>query len=92
LKNVHKVHGDGTRGYPEKAPFDRIMVTAAGPELPVPLLKQLKEGGRMLMPVGGSFFQELLLVEKRKGGIDSKPVMSVIFVPLIGEYGHAGMR
>lgn len=79
---------DGTQGWPEEAPFGRILVTAAGPEVPEPLMAQLAEGGRMVIPVGGSRGgQELLLVEKRGGSCATRKMMSVSFVPLIGKDG-----
>ncbi|MFH1448675.1 MAG: protein-L-isoaspartate(D-aspartate) O-methyltransferase [Candidatus Micrarchaeota archaeon] len=87
-KNVTVVHGDGTEGYPKKSPFDRIIVTAAAPQIPPPLQEQLAEGGKLLMPVGGSFFQNLIIVEKKAGETSSDSIMSVIFVPLIGKYGY----
>ncbi len=88
LGNVEVVQGDGTLGYPEQAPFDRIIVTAAGPQIPPPLLEQLAEGGKLIMPAGGSFAQELILVTKKKGKIETKSIMSVVFVPLIGKFGY----
>ncbi|MFH1470203.1 MAG: protein-L-isoaspartate(D-aspartate) O-methyltransferase [Candidatus Micrarchaeota archaeon] len=86
--NVHVVEGDGTLGYPGQAPFDRIMVTAAGPKIPEPLLAQLKESGKLMMPVGNSFVQELVLAEKRNGAVDTNFMLSVVFVPLIGKHGY----
>lgn len=79
---------DGTQGWPEEAPFARILVTAAGPEVPAPLEEQLAEGGRMVIPVGGSRGgQELLLVEKRDGSCAARRIMAVSFVPLVGKDG-----
>jgi protein-L-isoaspartate(D-aspartate) O-methyltransferase len=86
--NVNVLLGDGSAGYPERAPYHRIMVTAAGPEIPGPLREQLAEGGKLIMPVGGSFFQHLMLCEKGNGGLKCERVMPVVFVPLIGEHGH----
>jgi protein-L-isoaspartate(D-aspartate) O-methyltransferase len=79
--------GDGYRGWPERAPFDRILVTAAAPAVPEPLVQQLAPGGRMVIPVGaGPFAQELLLIEKRAdGSITRTVVLPVRFVPLTGE-------
>lgn len=88
LRNVQIIFGDGTEGLPRAAPFDRIVVTAAAPQLPPPLLEQLAEQGKLVIPVGGSFFQELTLVEKSKGQLNSRDVLSVVFVPLIGKYGN----
>ena len=84
--NVQVRHGDGYAGWPGHAPFDRIIVTAAAEEIPSPLLEQLKEGGRMVIPVGAAFsIQSLVLVEKRDGRILKKNVTAVRFVPLIRE-------
>lgn len=83
---VHVRCGDGYAGWPECAPFDRIIVTAAAEEIPGPLLEQLKEGGRMVIPVGAAFsIQNLVLVEKRNGRITRKNVTAVRFVPLVRE-------
>ncbi len=81
--------GDGTLGYPPAAPYDRILVTAAGPRIPEPLLQQLKNGGKMVIPIGGKHgFQELVLVIKdEKGNISEKSLGPVAFVPLIGKHG-----
>lgn len=78
-------HGDGYFGWPEDAPFDAIIVTAASGEIPPPLIKQLKNGGRMVIPVGGAFAtQSLILVEKDKSGnIKTHNLMPVRFVPLV---------
>jgi protein-L-isoaspartate(D-aspartate) O-methyltransferase len=75
--------GDGYLGWPEHAPFDGIIVTAAAEQIPEPLLQQLKEGGRMVIPVGAAFsIQNLILVEKRGGAITQRSVAAVRFVPL----------
>ena len=80
--------GDGYHGWPEQGPFDAIMVTAAASHVPPPLLRQLKAGGRMVIPVGPPFqTQQLMLVEKRADGtLLTRQLMPVIFVPLTG--GH----
>lgn len=80
--------GDGYHGWPEQGPFDAIMVTAAASHVPPPLLRQLKSGGRMVIPVGPPFqTQQLMLVEKRTDGtLLTRQLMPVIFVPLTG--GH----
>lgn len=79
---------DGTLGWPEEAPFDRIIVTAAGPHIPSPLTDQLVEDGIMVIPVGGHRGgQQLLRVEKSHGMIASKVILDVRFVPLIGKEG-----
>jgi len=84
---VTVIHGDGTLGYPDKAPYDKIIVTAAAPDIPKPLLDQLKEGGRMVIPVGDLHVQRLVIVEKRDGEIYKRYGIECVFVPLIGEYG-----
>ena len=87
---VKIISGDGSRGYAEKAPYDRIVVTAAAPKVPQPLLDQLKSGGVMLIPVGSvSLFQTLIKITKTQDGkISQKNVCGVAFVPLTGEHGH----
>ncbi|UCE11677.1 MAG: protein-L-isoaspartate(D-aspartate) O-methyltransferase [Candidatus Thorarchaeota archaeon] len=87
---VKLIQGDGGIGLPEYAPFDRILVAAAAPDIPPPLVEQLKPGGIMLIPVGSrGFYQELLLVKKEQDGrISSRRWGGVAFVPLTGEYGH----
>ncbi len=88
-RNVDVRIGDGYSGWPERAPFDRILVTAAAPYVPEPLLQQLAPGGRMVIPVGSSHFgQQLLLIEKSADGqIRRKDVIAVRFVPLTGPGG-----
>ncbi len=79
---------DGTLGWPEEAPFDRILVTAAGPRIPPALADQLAEGGRLVMPVGTlREVQSLLLAEKRGGLLETRAILEVTFVPLIGRDG-----
>jgi protein-L-isoaspartate(D-aspartate) O-methyltransferase len=82
--NVEARVGDGYNGWPAAAPFDSIIVTAAPPEIPKPLIDQLRPGGRMIIPVGGSRdVQDLLLVEKRSDGTSvTKRTLTVRFVPL----------
>lgn len=81
---------DGSLGYQEKAPYDRILVTAAAPDIPKPLIEQVKPGGIMLIPVGSMhLFQTLLKVTKGVDGkIKEENLGGVAFVPLTGEYGH----
>ncbi|SYZ74397.1 Protein-L-isoaspartate O-methyltransferase [Candidatus Zixiibacteriota bacterium] len=83
-KNVEVRTGDGYLGWPEKAPFDAVIVTAAAPKIPQPLIDQLNVGGRMVIPVG-DFSQELYLIEKTKDGVIKKAVIPVRFVPMTGE-------
>jgi len=83
------LHGDGSMGYPPEAPYDRILVTAAAPEVPRPLVEQLADGGILLLPAGGLYFlQRLLKVRKEGGEIHVQDLGGVAFVPLRGKYGH----
>lgn len=84
--NVHVHCGDGTLGLPEFAPFDAILVAAAAPAAPQPLLAQLAEGGRMIIPVGDADNQELQLIEKRAGKFSTKTMEGCRFVPLVGHH------
>ena len=80
--NVHVREGDGFYGWPEEAPFDAIVVTAAAEYIPPPLIEQLKEGGRMIIPVGSPLrTQHLMLVEKKDGQVTTRNLMPVRFVP-----------
>ncbi|MEM3550199.1 MAG: protein-L-isoaspartate O-methyltransferase [Candidatus Bathyarchaeia archaeon] len=80
---------DGSLGFPRKAPYDRILVTAAAPDIPKPLIEQLKNGGVMLIPVGSvHLFQSLIKVTKIDGKISKENLGGVAFVPLTGRYGH----
>lgn len=85
--NISFKIGDGYKGWKEKAPFDAIIVTCAPSNIPKPLANQLKEGGRMIIPVGGSIAQELVLIEKRDGQLIKKDVSSVRFVPMVRDDG-----
>lgn len=84
-KNVHVKAGDGYKGWPEFAPFDAIIVTCAPDHVPQPLVDQLKEGGRMIIPVGGRLEQDLYLLEKQNGQMHQRSVEPVRFVPMTGE-------
>lgn len=87
--NVRLVVGDGSRGFPDGAPYDGVVVTAAGPSVPLPLLEQLSEdGGRLVMPVGGREHQWLTLVVRHGEDFKSRPLEPVVFVPLLGEHGY----
>jgi protein-L-isoaspartate(D-aspartate) O-methyltransferase len=85
--NITALTGNGYDGWPEHAPFDGIIVTAAAEEIPPPLLRQLKPGGKLVIPVGEEFgYQELLLIEVNANGeVDKRSVLPVRFVPLTGE-------
>lgn len=87
--NVTVIHGDGTLGYPQEAPFDKILVTAASPtKIPIPLRDQLKDGGIICIPAGSkNFGQNLYILKKHKEDFKTKKITGVRFVPLIGKYG-----
>ena len=82
--NVTVIAGDGYQGLPAEAPFDGIIVTAAPPYVPEPLVEQLKPGGRMVIPLG-EHYQELKLLVKTKSGVEEREVIPVRFVPMTGE-------
>ncbi len=88
---VTLVQGDGSLGYAGRAPYDRILVTAAAPETPPPLLEQLKSDGILVVPVGGRMFpQELVQVRKKPdGALERNSMGGVAFVPLVGKYGFS---
>jgi protein-L-isoaspartate(D-aspartate) O-methyltransferase len=86
-RNIHFRVGDGYEGWPEYAPFDRIIVTAAPEDVPQPLIDQLKEGGRMVIPVG-HVDQTLVVVQKDKLGISRHSTIAVRFVPMTGKAQH----
>jgi protein-L-isoaspartate(D-aspartate) O-methyltransferase len=89
-RNVSIATGDGNAGLPEYAPYDGIIVTAAAAKVPVALLAQLRDGGRMVMPVGNSGGQELVLIQKSaSGAVTQRSVLSVAFVPLVGGHGFS---
>jgi protein-L-isoaspartate(D-aspartate) O-methyltransferase len=83
--NVHARAGDGYQGWVEAAPFDAIIVTCAPEKVPQPLIAQLKEGGRMIVPVGGAAKQELVLLRKQEGKLKRRSVLPVRFVPMTGQ-------
>lgn len=88
--NISSRLDDGTMGWPAEAPFDRIIVTAAGPSVPEPLLEQLADPGRLIIPVGDRYEQMLQVVELIDGELLVHDIIPVRFVDLIGEYGWAG--
>lgn len=92
IANVHFRTGDGTLGWPELAPFDRILVTAAAPTLPEALFRQLAEGGLMVAPIGGSDAQHLMIVRKHAGRPETIESIPCRFVKLIGEEGWPESR
>lgn len=85
--NIEIKVDDGTTGWVSKSPFDAIVVTAASPDIPRPLTDQLKEGGRMVIPVGGRASQDLVKVTKKRGKLVKESLGGCRFVKLIGEYG-----
>ena len=88
--NVHVHCGDGTLGLPEFAPYDAILVAAAAPSVPAPLLTQLAEGGRMVVPVGGVENQDLRLIERSRDTLRTTLLEPCRFVPLVGAHGWKG--
>ena len=90
VSNVALLAGDGTIGWSRYAPFDAVLVAAAAPDVPRPLLDQLAEGGRMLIPVGGREMQRLMLVRREGGAYREQEVTDCTFVPLLGRFGWAG--
>ncbi len=85
--NIKIKVGDGTLGWEEAAPFDKIIITAASPQIPLPLTEQLRENGKLILPLGESFSQVLTLVEKKKGKLEFMDICGCVFVPLVGKYG-----
>ncbi len=88
--NVEVMQADGSGGYPERAPYDGIIVTAGAPEIPGPLMEQLADGGRLVIPVGASSMQELVLATRQGDKIIKRNLGSCAFVPLVGRFGWAG--
>jgi protein-L-isoaspartate(D-aspartate) O-methyltransferase len=88
-KNITLEVGDGTLGWPEHAPYDSIIVTAGAPGVPESLAAQLKDGGRLVIPIGSGFTQVLTVVEKRGGQLKTEEACGCAFVPLIGKEGWA---
>lgn len=85
--NVHVRCGDGTLGWPEYAPYEAVVLAAAAPRIPEPLLSQLAEGGRLVAPIGNDFEQEVQLVSRREGKYTTQHGGPCRFVPLVGKYG-----
>lgn len=85
--NIDVIFGDGTTGLPDRAPFDRIIVAAAAPQMPPALFEQLAEGGRMVLPVGAPDMQRLFLIRKQNGTPVTTQLEDVRFVPLVGSQG-----
>jgi protein-L-isoaspartate(D-aspartate) O-methyltransferase len=89
VHNVALLVGDGTVGWSRYAPYDAILVAAGSPEIPAPLVDQLAEGGRMLVPVGDRDSQRLLKVRQTAGDVESEEILDCSFVPLLGRFGWA---
>jgi len=87
ITNVTVITGDGTIGYPGDAPYDAILITAATPSVPPPLIDQMAEGGRLVAPVGSRDLQELVRLTRKEGRTTRELFGGVVFVPLLGEYG-----
>ena len=87
-KNVEVIKADGSAGYKRKAPYDRIIVTAACPSIPKPLVEQLKDDGILIAPVGSGFRQRMIKSVKREGRLVEEYLGDFMFVPLKGKYGH----
>lgn len=86
-RNVAMKVFDGTYGWKDMGPYDAIMVTAASPDVPQPLVEQLKPGGRLVIPVGERYSQVLLQIVKMEQGVERRASVPVVFVPLIGNHG-----
>ena len=86
--DVDVVVGDGSAGYPPHAPYAGIVVGAGAPEVPEPLLAQLDDGGRLVVPIGGSRSQRLTIVQRRGDSRETWTADACVFVPLVGEHGH----
>jgi protein-L-isoaspartate(D-aspartate) O-methyltransferase len=89
-QNIKIKVDDGTLGWKENAPFNKIIITAASPRIPLPLTEQLAENGRLILPLGESFSQVLTLVEKKANRLESQQICGCVFVPLVGKYGWKG--
>jgi protein-L-isoaspartate(D-aspartate) O-methyltransferase len=90
VRNVSLLTGDGTLGWREYAPYDAILVSAGSPSVPQPLVDQLGEGGRMLIPLGSQDVQTLAVLTRKQGAIVREDVLPVRFVPLLGQHGWQG--
>ncbi len=89
-RNVRVISGDGSLGWPEGAPYDAIIVAAGAPQIPPPLTTQLAEGGRLVIPVGDEWGQNLLRVQRRDGALSTEELAGCAFVPLLGAHGWRG--
>jgi protein-L-isoaspartate(D-aspartate) O-methyltransferase len=87
INNVEVILRDGSLGLYEESPFDRIIVTAASPNIPQPLIEQLKIDGLIVIPTGNMYLQEMIVAKKTKNGLQKKSIGNFAFVPLVGEHG-----
>jgi len=87
-KLVTVILGDGSKGLPDHAPYDRIFVAAGAPDVPSPLTAQLTPGGKLLVPVGTRWYQDLIRVTRQGAKLEKENLGGCVFVPLVGEYGH----
>jgi protein-L-isoaspartate(D-aspartate) O-methyltransferase len=85
--NIVTKYSDGTTGWADESPFDAIIVTAGAPEIPETLLNQLAVGGRMVLPVGDQYSQELIKIDRDDSGVHQSNLGGCRFVKLVGEYG-----
>lgn len=89
INNVEVINYDGSQGYKKEAPYDRVIITAACPQIPPPLIGQLKTGGILVAPVGSLVFgQDMLKLRKTSSGVTTQSLGSFVFVPLKGKYGY----
>ncbi|MEM4314108.1 MAG: protein-L-isoaspartate O-methyltransferase, partial [Thermoplasmata archaeon] len=86
-ENIKIILGDGSQGFPEDAPYDRIVVTCGSPDLPKVLIDQLSDNGILVIPIGGHYYQDLYRIIKKKDEIIKEFHGSVAFVPMIGKFG-----
>jgi protein-L-isoaspartate(D-aspartate) O-methyltransferase len=90
VNNVNLLMGDGTIGWREYAPYDAILVSAGAPSMPQPLIDQLGEGGRLLIPIGDRDEQKLIVAQRKNGQVEIQDIAPVRFVPLLGSHGWDG--
>lgn len=90
VNNVSLLLGDGTIGWREYSPYDAILVSAGAPSIPQPLVDQLAEGGRLLIPIGDREEQKLVVAERKNGQVELHDIAAVRFVPLLGSHGWGG--